>query len=162
MSFCNIFILLVLLQVVLANVPTGCVVLINGQANKYMARSVFFDKQNRLVVPADDPSQVWYIIQRDREYRIKVRGRVNELYAASNHLYNKERRSVFVWEPINQEAAEGAWDIQQLSNGKYSIRNIVLDEYLYSSISIGRMLTWTPKDVKPIDNVQFQWDILEC
>uniref|UniRef100_A0A1Q3EUR1 Putative conserved secreted protein n=1 Tax=Culex tarsalis TaxID=7177 RepID=A0A1Q3EUR1_CULTA len=149
-------------QLAFAEVPTGCVVLINAHASNYLNRAELVNQQLRRVVAGIDPSQVWTIIKRDHQYRIKVRGCVNELFASTGQQSDPERRNLYVWEPAREEAKGGAWDIKELSGGKYSIRSVEFDEFLFFSTVTRNFQTYTPKSIAPKDDPKFQWYILPC
>uniref|UniRef100_B8RJI1 16 kDa salivary protein n=1 Tax=Culex tarsalis TaxID=7177 RepID=B8RJI1_CULTA len=143
-----------------AAVPTGCVEIESAHKNQYLSLAGLYNENRRQVTVSNNVQQ-WNINRDGGNYRIQPRRTANELYAAG-YTYDSDRRHVFVWEQ-SHPVIQGGWDIQELGNGRYLIRNTHENEFLYSADypSRGHVFTWRGS-VNARDDPQFHWRLSSC
>lgn len=143
-----------------AAVPTGCVEIESAHKNQFLSLGGRYN-ENRRHVTVSNNAQQWTISWDGSSYRIQPRRTANELYAAG-YTYDSDRRHVFVWEQ-SHPVAQGGWDIQELGNGRYLIRNTHQNEFLYSADYPSRdyIFTWRGS-INARDDTQFHWRITPC
>ncbi|KAL1378150.1 hypothetical protein pipiens_015777 [Culex pipiens pipiens] len=143
-----------------AAVPTGCVEIESAHKNQYLALGGRYN-ENRRHVTVSNNRQQWNIVRDGDNYRIRPSRTANELYAAG-YTYDSDRRHVFVWE-LSHPVIQGGWDIQELGNGRYLIRNTHENEFLYSADypNRGSIFTWRG-NINARDDTQFHWRLSSC
>uniref|UniRef100_A0A1Q3FIK9 Putative 16.8 kDa salivary protein n=2 Tax=Culex tarsalis TaxID=7177 RepID=A0A1Q3FIK9_CULTA len=122
---------LAVVSVVVAEVPTGCVTILNTSKNTYLKAANVYDKKHRHVKHAKG-AENWEIQKSGNNYRI-MHVKHQEYLFASYWTFN-EANYVYLWMPKTDEESD-KWEIQLYPGASfYYIKNIKRGSCMFPSI----------------------------
>uniref|UniRef100_A0A8D8KCT5 (northern house mosquito) hypothetical protein n=1 Tax=Culex pipiens TaxID=7175 RepID=A0A8D8KCT5_CULPI len=148
--------LLALVPIVLADVPTGCVTLWHRNYGNYLATSKQYDAKHRHVTDRESSEQ-WKIFRSDGNYRIMHVDHNEYLFASDWKTYSGGNNYVYTWIPRTNEESD-KWQIERVDGKYYSIRNVKHGSCLF----VGSMGWIYAKKAYICTHEMFQWKIERC